>query len=145
MVEAPFCPVTGRPMVRATSPFTITYKGRRRTFPMPGWYCDASGESIHTRADMRVSDRELSRLKAEVENLAGPDEVVRLRKRLGMTQARAGHIFGGGPRAFQKYESGEVLASRPMTNLLRVVARHPEELARIAAEVDVERGDGLQV
>ena len=31
---------------------------------MPGWYCDASDESIHTGEDMKVSDRALNRLKA---------------------------------------------------------------------------------
>ncbi|WP_018264020.1 type II toxin-antitoxin system MqsA family antitoxin [Methylobacterium sp. WSM2598] len=134
MAEAPLCPVSGQPMVRDVRPFTISYKGHKRTFDMPGWYCDASGESIHTRADMKVSDRELATLKAEVEHLATPAEVVVLRKRLGLSQAKAAELIGGGPRSFQKYESGEVSTSRAMTNLLRVLARHPEEVERLAAE-----------
>ena len=63
----PVCPETGQPMVRGVRPMTITYKGRSATFDMPGWYCDESGEGIHTGADMAVSDRELDRLKATVE------------------------------------------------------------------------------
>jgi HTH-type transcriptional regulator/antitoxin MqsA len=131
-------------MVRDVRPFTISYKGRSRTFDMPGWYCDASDESIFTREDMKVSDRELTTLKAEVENLASPGEVMRLRKRLGLSQTKASHIFGGGPRAFQKYESGEVATSRIMTNLLRVVSRHPEELAQMAAEARAGEGEKQQ-
>ena len=34
------------------------------TFNMPGWYCDTSGESIHTGEDMKVSDWMLNELKA---------------------------------------------------------------------------------
>lgn len=61
----PICPETGASMTRGVRPMTLTYKERSVTFDMPGWYCDASGESIHTEEDMKVSDRELNRLKAE--------------------------------------------------------------------------------
>ena len=60
----PVCPQTGAPMRRDTRPMTLTYKGESLTFDMPGWYCDASDESIHTGADLKVSDRMLNRLKA---------------------------------------------------------------------------------
>jgi motility quorum-sensing regulator/GCU-specific mRNA interferase toxin len=67
-----------------------------------GWYCDASDETIHTGADMKVSDRMLNRLKARAEGLLAPDEIRRIRKTLGLTQEQAGELIGGGPRAFQK-------------------------------------------
>lgn len=142
MADAPLCPESHRPMRREVRPFTITYKGRSRTFDMPGWYSDSSDESIFTRADLKISDRQLAMLKAEAENLAGPDEVAHLRRRFRLSQAEAGRILGGGPRAFQKYESGEVVASRGMTNLLRLLARHPEDVALIAAEAGGEIPDG---
>ncbi len=59
----PVCPETGAPMRRDTRPMTLTYMGQSLTFDMPGWYCDASGESIHTGTDMIVSDRVLDLLK----------------------------------------------------------------------------------
>ena len=123
-------------MVRAVRPLEIAYKGRRRRIDMPGWYCDASGESVHTRADMRVSDHALADLKAEVEGVASPAEVARVRKVLKLTQAEASRLFGGGPRSFQKYESGEVRATRTMTLALRLAERHPTEVLRMAAELD---------
>lgn len=141
MAEAPRCPETGLPMVRAVRPDTVTYKGRTRAIQMPGWYCDASGESMHSREDMKVSDRALAELKAEVEGVATPSEVAQVRKRLKLTQAEASRVFGGGPRSFQKYESGEVRATRTMTLLLRLAERRPEETLRMAAEMDAaERG-----
>src|SRR3954469_17753607 len=126
--DDPVYPVTGAPMVRDTRPMTITYKGVAATFDMPGWYCDASGESIHSGSDMKVSDRELAKLKAHVENLLAPDEVRGARKKLGLSQRDASRIIGSGPNAFQKYESGEVLPSQAVSNLLRVLVRHPEEV-----------------
>jgi HTH-type transcriptional regulator/antitoxin MqsA len=127
-------------MVRDTRPFVISYKGRQREIALPGWYCDTSGESIHSREGLKVSDRALAALKAEVECLATPAEVARVRKKLGLSQAKASEVLGGGPRSFQKYESGEVMPSRVMTNLLRVMERHPEEVRRLEAEMQPAEG-----
>jgi HTH-type transcriptional regulator/antitoxin MqsA len=63
-MTSPICPETWAPMHRHVRPMTLTYKGERITFDMPGWYCGQSEESIHTGEDMRVSDRMLDRLKA---------------------------------------------------------------------------------
>ena len=97
------------------------------TFDMPGWYC-ACGEGIVTGKDMDVSDRQLNLLKARAENLVLPEEVRRIRKKLGLNQQRAGSLLGGGPNAFHKYESGEVLPSKAISNLLRVLEAMPEGL-----------------
>jgi hypothetical protein len=35
-------------------------------------------------------------------------------------------VFGGGPKAFEKYETGEVTPSSSMTRLLLLAARRPE-------------------
>ncbi len=78
MTEAqsvPLCPVTGAEMHRDIRPITITYRTETMIFDMPGWYCDASEESIHTGTDMKTSDRMLNLLKARVENLLEPAEV----------------------------------------------------------------------
>jgi HTH-type transcriptional regulator/antitoxin MqsA len=60
----PTCPETGQPMFRDVRPMTISYQGRQATFEMPGWYCEASDERIHSGEDLKVSDRALNRLKA---------------------------------------------------------------------------------
>ena len=121
----PVCPVTGAPMRRDVRPMTLTYKGESVTFDMPGWYCDTSGESTHTGADMQVSDRMLNRLKARVEALLDPAEIRRIRRKLGLTQTEAGHLIGGGPRAFQKYEAGDLLPSRAISSALILLDHDP--------------------
>ncbi len=124
----PVCPKTGAPMYRDIRPMTLAYKGESITFDMPGWYCDSSDESIHTGQDMKVSDRMLNRLKARVEGLLEPDEVRRIRKKLNISQTEAGQMIGGGPRAFQKYESGDLLPSRAISSALALLDHDPNGL-----------------
>ena len=116
-------------MFRDVRPVTIAYKGRKATFDMPGWYCDASDESVHTGADLKVSDRVLNRLKAKVEGLLAPEDVRRIRKRLQLTQKDAGRLIGGGPNAFQKYECGDVAVSHAVTSALLLLDRDPSGLS----------------
>ena len=131
MSKVPVCPETGKPMVRDTRPMEIAYKGQSATVDMPGWYCHESSESIHTAEDMKVSDAALRELRLQVENLLKPQEVKRIRTMMGLTQREAGALLGGGPNAFQKYEQDTVTVSKPMSNLLRILERHPEVLEEL--------------
>ena len=63
--------------------------------------------------------------------MLGPDAVAKIRKRLKLTQRRAGKILGGGVRAFQRYEAGTVVVSQPMSNLLILLDREPRRLAEL--------------
>jgi HTH-type transcriptional regulator/antitoxin MqsA len=115
-------------MQRDARRMTLDYRGESVTFDMPGWYCGASEQSIHTGEDMKVSDRMLNRLKARGEGLLEPEEIRRIRKKLGLSQAAAGEMIGGGPRAFQKYEAGDLLPSRAITSALVLLDRDPSAL-----------------
>lgn len=125
----PLCPVTGASMRRDVRPMTLTYRTQNITFDMPGWYCDQSDESIHTSEDMKVSDRMLNLLKARVDGLLEPKEIRRVRKKLKLTQIQAGKLIGGGTRAFQKYEAGDLLPSRGITSALMLLDHDPSAIA----------------
>jgi len=131
----PVCPKTGVLMHRDVRPMTLTYKGEKITFDMPGWYCNKSEESIHTGKDMKVSDRMLNRLKARRERLLQPEEIRRVRKKLHLSQEVAGLVIGGGPRAFQKYESGDLLPSRAISSALVLLDHEPESLSVLQARI----------
>ena len=125
---------TGTELKRDIRPFTINYHGHSKTFDMPGWYppgneCDA----IFTQDDLKVYDKAIKELKAEVEHLLLPAEIRSIRKRLKLTQIQAGLLLGGGKRAFQKYESGDVLPSRAISNLLRLLSSNPALLKTLPA------------
>ena len=136
LTAPPVCPETGKPMVRDTRPMTITYKGQSATFEMPGWYCHESGESIHTGEDIKVSDKAMRELKIKVEKLLPPQEVRQIRETLGISQREAGTIIGGGPNAFQKYEQGTTTISKGISNFLRVLVRHPEEIEELRKQAE---------
>ena len=124
----PVCPNTGTKLHRDVRAQTLTYKGESITFDMPGWYCDSCDESIHTGEDMKTSDRALNLLKARVEGLAEPQEIRRIRTKLHLTQEQAGSLIGGGPRAFQKYESGDLLPSHAIVSALVLLDNNPAGL-----------------
>ena len=142
-MDNPVCPETGAPMHRAVKPLTLGYKGMSIIVEMPGWYCDQSGESIHTGADMKISDRALNRLKARAEGLLEPEEIRHIRKKLGLTQEAAGELIGGGPRAFQKYETGDLPPSRAISSALVLLDANPKSLKVLQAKAQArQRADG---
>lgn len=119
---------TGEELIRDVRNITITYQGRDKTFPMPGWYPKDNDEGTFTDEDLKVYDRAINELKAEAENLLLPADIRSIRKKLKLTQVQAGTILGGGKKAFQKYESGEILPSRAISNLLKLLSLHPSLL-----------------
>lgn len=127
------CPETGAVMTRGMRPVTLSYKGRSIEIEMPGWYAEGVEDGIHDGDDMKVSDRALHRLKAQAEGLLLPEDVRRIRRTLGLSQREAGLVIGGGPKAFQKYESGEILVSHAISSALRVLEAHPGALAILVA------------
>ncbi len=133
MTNDPVYPETGAAMHRGVRPVTLSYKGEEITFDMPGWYCDDSEDGIVTGEDMKVSDRMLNRLKARGEGLLEPEEIRRIRKKLSLSQAMAGQMIGGGPRAFQKYESGDLLPSRAISSALALLDHDPKALSVLKA------------
>ena len=52
-------------------------------------------------------------------------EIRAIREMLGLTQAEAGEIIGGGPRAFTKYEAGTVKPAASVINLLKLLEADP--------------------
>ena len=114
---------TGEELYRGTRKLTVTYQGLSRTIDMPGWYSADGSLGQHSQQDMKISDRALNLLKAKKEGLPSPDEIKHIRKQFKLSQVEAGKLIGGGTRAFQKYESGDVLPSRTLANLLAVLAR----------------------
>ena len=145
-MASPLCPATGAPMTRGKKQLTLVYKGESITFDMPGWYCDSSDQGIHSGEDMKVSDRILNRLKARVEGLLEPEEIRRIRKKLELSQSAAGELIGGGPRAFQKYERGDLLPSRAISSALVLLDYQPQTLgilkARSASHLKKVRATG---
>lgn len=127
-------PETGAVLTRGTRTLTLSYRSQSETIEMPGWYpADDTGAAngLHDPRDMLVSDRAINRMKAREAGVMMPDDVRKVRKKLGLTQREAGRIIGGGPNAFQKYEAGDVVLSKPADTALRLLANNPERLSEL--------------
>jgi HTH-type transcriptional regulator/antitoxin MqsA len=112
----------------------LNYKGIEGFFDIPGWWPADEGDGILEASDLKVFDRAFDQLRAEAARLPDAGEVRRIRQTLKLSQRRAGEVLGGGPRAFQKYESGEVIVSRAMANLLHLLERDPSRLKELLAD-----------
>lgn len=123
-------PETGVTLTRGVRKAVVRYGMMSRTVDVPGWYphdpVDDNG--LHTGADLIESNEVFKQLRAEY---AG--RIRTIRKKLGLTQAEAGRIIGGGKRAFQKYESGKVPPSDAAIGLIEILARHPDEVETLRA------------
>ena len=73
-----------------------------------------------------------------------PKDIRRIRELLGLSQAEAGELLGGGPRAFTKYENGAIKPAASVVNLLRVLEANPGALATLSgAKVKPIENEGL--
>lgn len=63
-----------------------------------------------------------------------PEEIRAIREQLGLSQAEAGKIIGGGPRAFTKYEAGTVKPSAAVVNALRRMQADPGAVASLRGQ-----------
>ena len=59
-------------------------------------------------------------------------EIRRIRRKLGLSQARAAELTGGGHNAFSRYERGEAVPLPAVVNLFRLLDKHPELLKDLA-------------
>ena len=114
-------PETGARLRRDVRPVTIHWGTLSRTIDVPGWYPDEpEGDAIHTGTELAELDRALAAMKRDY-----AAHVRQVRKSLGLTQAAAGVVVGGGKRAFQKYESGSMLPSDSAIALIELLGRDP--------------------
>jgi len=118
-------------MVRGKKHCEITYRGHRATVrAVDGWHCPECGEvEFAGKEGARYAEAlEKLRLKVDVEEAS---ELVRIRKKLKLSQRRAGVIAGGGVNAFSRYETGKTKPVAAVVNLFRLLDKHPELIDEI--------------
>lgn len=130
-VRTQSCPECGSVMRRERRADMVSYKGKSRTVRTLAWWCTKCDEAILAGDALIGRQKAFSELKAEVEGVLGPKAVAKIRTELGISQRKAGELLGGGPRSFQKYESGSQALSVPMSHLLRLLAKDPSRLREL--------------
>ncbi len=108
---------------------STVYKGVERMLPLYFACCSECGTEHADAKHLRANKRALQAFKKEVDGLLTGAQLRELRESLGLTQAQAAQVFGGGPVAFSKYESDDVAQSEGMDKLLRVAQAVPAAFA----------------
>ena len=119
------CPVcfSGH-LERRAKKVTSAYRGRSITYQQPGEWCSHCEEGILSGDDVLATRAKLLKWRARVDKEEAL-EIARIRKRLGITQAEASRIAGGGKNAFSRYERGRARPVQAVSVLFKLLDRHP--------------------
>jgi HTH-type transcriptional regulator/antitoxin MqsA len=114
--------------------FRISHKGvSAEVKGLSGSRCSSCGETVFDQRSAKryaaAGDKLVLQARA-----AERSEIRRIRRKLGLSQAMAAKLTGGGHNAFSRYERGEAAPLPAVVNLFRLLDRHPDllkELTRI--------------
>lgn len=127
MEDKTLCPLCGEGHVTPrTESMQTEYRDKQGTVTLRYAECDACGSEITGDANGRANKRAVVAFRKSVDGLLTGAEIRALREKFGITQDQAARLFGGGPKAFSKYEADDVAHSEAMNNLLCLV-RHSED------------------
>lgn len=115
------CPICNGILEHTTKMVEYSYKNHTKKIEQIGDYCTVCSESFLCAKDLKHSQKSISNFKREVEHLLSTEELKRIRKQSHLTQKEASELFGGGVRAFHKYETAEINQSKPLDILLRLI------------------------
>lgn len=135
------CPTCGTgKLVAAVRDVRYPYKGKKTVIKaVRGRFCNnpkcrevvmEMGESVRTSKEMLEFNKKVN---AELTPI---DLLTQVRERLKLTQQQAAKVFGGGPNAFSRYESGKTKPPVALVKLLKVLDKHPDLFGEIAETDD---------
>jgi HTH-type transcriptional regulator/antitoxin MqsA len=97
---------------------------------LSGWRCSMCGEVEFEPESARRYAQASDELALRAREIAR-QEIRRIRRKLGLSQARAALLTGGGHNAFSRYERGEAVPLPAVVNLFKLLDKHPELLKEL--------------
>lgn len=138
MNDKTLCPLCGEGHLTPRTEETVTeYAGRQGKVSLRFAECDACGSEITGETDSRANKRAVLAFRKSVDGLLTGAEIRALRERYGITQDQAARLFGGGPKAFSKYEADDVAHAAAMDTLLRLALRSEDAFWELVALKDM--------
>ena len=123
------CPVCGdKALKHEIKNVPYTYKGHTFYINQPAEWCSGCGEGIISAEDDKAVLADIQAEKAKIDELLPPNEIKQIRKKLHLNQKEASALFGGGVNAFNRYEKGINAIPRPLSLLLTLLKKHPDQL-----------------
>ncbi len=124
---------TPNPWEARHSTETYGYKGQQFSLNDSEYsVCRECGFDVVLPRQKRRNEARIRDEHRRIDGLLTGPQIKAIRKRLGLTQAEAARLMGGGDNAFSKYERGEVTQSVAMNQLLLVLAAVPDALEILA-------------
>jgi HTH-type transcriptional regulator/antitoxin MqsA len=133
MRNPPFCLAcdNGALLTHGKQDLTFTYRERVLTVPqVSGWHCAVCGECEFDEGEGKRYSAAVDAFSLEIDKEIAAS-LRTIRKKLGLRQAEAGKLFGGGTSAFSEYERGKTQPHKSTVLLLRLLDKHPELLPEI--------------
>jgi len=127
--ECPFCK-TGF-LERNTIKEMYTYKGHSIEIEQPGEFCNVCDEGILNSADLNATEKQIRDFQAKIDGLLTASEIRKVRQKLKLSQKQVAEICGNDPNTFSRYERGEEIPQRSVSNLLMILNNHPELLLEL--------------
>jgi len=97
--------------------------------------CEACGEEFFTPEQSRELSRQMKNRVREEQGLLSPEQIVEIRKRLGLSQSDLEDLFGLGEKVVTRWETGRVVQGRTADVALRLLAIEPGLLPRLRKEL----------
>ena len=113
----------------------LLYKGIQLPYRAEYSVCQNCGREFVSTVQIKANDCRVREAKKAYDGLLLASEIKDAREKLNLTQEQAALVFGGGKKAFSKYERGEVSQSVAMDTLIRVYLNNPKIFKKRLAEV----------
>ena len=111
---------------------TYRYKGQKFSLSDTEYsVCRECGFDVVLPQQKRQNEARVRDEHRRIDGLLNGQQIKAIRKRLGLSQAKAARLMGGGVNAFSKYERGEVTQSVAMNQLLLLLDAVPEALSTL--------------
>jgi len=107
--------------------------------------CEACGEEFFTPEQSRELSRQMKNRVREEQGLLSPEQIVEIRKRLGLSQSDLEDLFGLGEKVVTRWETGRVVQGRTADVALRLLAMEPGLLPRLRKELGHTRSPKVYV
>ncbi|EDN69188.1 transcriptional regulator, XRE family [Beggiatoa sp. PS] len=127
--ECPLCK-TGF-LERKTIKEMYTYKGHSIEIEQPGEFCNVCDEGILNSTDLNATEKQIRDFQSKIDGLLTASEIRKVRQKLKLSQFEAAEICGNDPNTFSRYERGEEIPQRSISNLLMILNNHPELLLEL--------------
>lgn len=122
----------------------LKYKGAEMPYQLAYSVCQNCGREFISTAQIKANDCRVREAKKIHDGLLSAEQIKQAREALGLTQAQASQVFGGGRNAFSKYERAEVAQSVAMDKLIRVSMRYSFVLEELLIDAGISSKSATQ-